>query len=102
VKTAAFGIPCWKNDCGIGLQSGVVLGANPELAIQVAEELNKIGHLNIFALFPSMDGRISTIKSSIEKPPQIKVGTRPFMDHMRRKTTVFAVVSFVSMKADEC
>lgn len=88
-KTAAFGIPLLEgiDPAGKHVQA-LVLTPTRELAIQVAEELNKIGkYLDVHAL-PIYGGQdiVRQIRE-LKKRPQVIVATPGrFMDHMRRKT----------------
>ncbi|WP_085522522.1 DEAD/DEAH box helicase [Tuberibacillus sp. Marseille-P3662] len=104
-KTAAFGIPLIQN-----LQTesrnaqGVVLAPTRELAIQVADELNKIGRvkgIRTLAVYGGQD--IDRQIKALKRRPQIIVGTPGrFMDHMRRKTIRLDDVSTVVLdEADE-
>ncbi|MFC0302325.1 DEAD/DEAH box helicase [Virgibacillus soli] len=88
-KTAAFGIPMIEkiNPKERTIQ-GLVVAPTRELAIQVAEELNRLGRFkNVRALSvyggQHMDRQIRSLKDR----PQIVVATPGrLMDHMRRKT----------------
>lgn len=88
-KTAAFGIPLVDK---ITTESekiqAIVLTPTRELAIQVAEELNRIGnYANIFTL-PIYGGQEieRQIKGLKKRPPIIVATPGRLMDHMRRKT----------------
>ncbi|WP_202077411.1 DEAD/DEAH box helicase [Caldalkalibacillus salinus] len=88
-KTAAFGIPLIDRIIG-GARAiqGVVLTPTRELAVQVAEEINRIAqHTEVHAL-PIYGGQdIQRQIKALKKKPQIIVATPGrFMDHMRRKT----------------
>jgi len=88
-KTAAYGIPLVAG-CDLDLESiqGLVIVPTRELAMQVAEELNKIGSQKKVRSLPvyggqEMDRQIRALKNR----PQIIVGTPGrLMDHLRRKT----------------
>ncbi|MEQ8237110.1 MAG: DEAD/DEAH box helicase, partial [Syntrophomonadaceae bacterium] len=88
-KTAAYGIPLVAS-CDLNLESiqGLVIVPTRELAMQVAEELNKIGSQKKVRSLPiyggqEMDRQIRALKNR----PQIIVGTPGrLMDHLRRKT----------------
>lgn len=88
-KTAAFGIPMIEmiTDHTQRVQ-GVVLTPTRELAIQVAEELNKIGQnkgINTLPIYGGQD--IDRQIKALKKNPQIIVATPGrLMDHMRRRT----------------
>ncbi|CDQ40917.1 MULTISPECIES: DEAD/DEAH box helicase [Virgibacillus] len=88
-KTAAFGIPMIeKLDAKARKIQGLVVAPTRELAIQVAEELNRLGKLKgvrAFAVYGGqpMDRQIRSLKDG----PQIVVATPGrLLDHMRRKT----------------
>ncbi len=104
-KTAAFGIPIIeKADMEeTGIQS-VVLTPTRELAVQIAEELNKLGHLKGVRSLPIYGGQdISRQIRALKQKPQIIVATPGrFMDHMRRKTIRLQTISIVVLdEADE-
>jgi len=88
-KTAAYGIPL-VTSCDLNSESiqGLVIVPTRELAMQVAEELNKIGSQKKVRSLPiyggqEMDRQIRALKNR----PQIIVGTPGrLMDHLRRKT----------------
>lgn len=88
-KTAAYGIPLVER-CQPNLPQvqGLVIVPTRELAIQVAEELNKIGSRKRVSTLPiyggqGIDRQIRTLKYR----PQIIVGTPGrLMDHLRRRT----------------
>ncbi|HBN97509.1 MAG TPA: DEAD/DEAH box helicase, partial [Firmicutes bacterium] len=75
-----------------------------ELAIQVAEELNKIGEYKRVRTLPIYGGQdmMRQIKL-LKKRPQIVVGTPGrLMDHMRRRTIRLHNISIVVLdEADE-
>ncbi|WP_416148865.1 DEAD/DEAH box helicase [Salipaludibacillus sp. HK11] len=88
-KTVAFGIPLLESvDKNARHPQGLVLAPTRELAMQVAEELNKLGRekgVTCLAIYGGQD--ISKQIRGLKKNPQIIVGTPGrFMDHMRRKT----------------
>lgn len=87
-KTAAFGIPLIEKVRHTGGRiQGVILTPTRELAIQVAEELNKLGqYANVFAL-PIYGGQeIGRQIKALRKNPQIIVATPGrLMDHMERR-----------------
>ncbi|OEH93061.1 DEAD/DEAH box helicase [Bacillus solimangrovi] len=87
-KTAAFGIPLVeKIEKNNGLQ-GIIIAPTRELAIQVAEELNKIGRSNGLQTVPVYGGQdIRQQIRSLKKRPHIVAGTPGrLLDHIRRKT----------------
>lgn len=104
-KTAAFGIPMVERFTpGLEYIQGLVVAPTRELAIQVAEELNKIGQFKRIRSIPIYGGQdISYQIRALKKHPQIIVGTPGrLMDHMRRRTIRLQNVSFVVVdEADE-
>ncbi len=105
-KTAAFGIPLLQkiNPKERHLQA-VVLCPTRELAIQVAEEIRKLGtFLHGIKILPVYGGQeISKQIRSLKSGVQIIIGTPGrVMDHMRRKTVKFDHVNMVILdEADE-
>lgn len=104
-KTAAFGIPLVEF---LEVQreqiQGVVLTPTRELAVQVAEELNRIGHFKGVRTLPIYGGQDITRQiRALKQRPHIIVGTPGrFMDHMRRKTIRLSQVRMVVLdEADE-
>nr|WP_306798799.1 DEAD/DEAH box helicase [Oceanobacillus saliphilus] len=104
-KTAAFGIPMInKIDQKLKKIQGLVVAPTRELAIQVAEELNRLSKfkgvraLAIYGGSP-MDRQIRALKDG----PQIVVATPGrLLDHMRRKTIrIDNVQTAVLDEADE-
>jgi ATP-dependent RNA helicase DeaD len=88
-KTAAFGIPLIENvDVKSDTIQGIVVAPTRELAIQVSEELNKIGQFNRVRILPIYGGQdISRQIRSLKKFPHIIVGTPGrIIDHINRKT----------------
>jgi len=104
-KTAAFGIPMLET-INLNEQSvqAIVLAPTRELAVQVAEELNKIAqYLGVRAL-PIYGGQdINRQIKALKKTPQIIVATPGrLMDHMRRKTIKLNLIKVVVLdEADE-
>jgi ATP-dependent RNA helicase DeaD len=92
-KTAAFGIPMIE---AIDPQStavqGIVIVPTRELALQVAEELNKIGHFKGIHTVPIYGGQdIRWQIKSLRNKPQIIAGTPGrLIDHMIRRKTIRA------------
>ncbi len=87
-KTAAFGIPIIeKCDPHQGVIQGLVITPTRELAIQVAEELNSLGHYSKIRALPIYGGQnIERQIKALKNKPQIIVATPGrLMDHMRRK-----------------
>nr|WP_078060353.1 DEAD/DEAH box helicase [Desulfotomaculum copahuensis] len=104
-KTAAFGIPLVELlDVEQGHIQGVVLTPTRELAVQVAEELNRIGQYRGIHTLPIYGGQdINRQIRALRNRPHIIVGTPGrFMDHMRRKTIRTDRVGMVVLdEADE-
>ncbi|MBD8069679.1 DEAD/DEAH box helicase [Bacillus sp. PS06] len=104
-KTAAFGIPLIeKIDVKDNSVQGIVVAPTRELAIQVAEELNKIGQFNRVNILPIYGGQdISRQIRSLKKGPHIIVGTPGrIIDHINRKTLRLQNVHTVVLdEADE-
>lgn len=88
-KTAAFGVPMVEFlDAGREQIQGAVLTPTRELAVQVAEELNKIGYHKGIRTLPIYGGQdINRQIRALKNRPHIIVATPGrLMDHMRRKT----------------
>jgi len=105
-KTAAFGIPMVEKGIRgkIRKPSALVLVPTRELAMQVAEELNRIGKNKGFVALPIYGGQsIERQIKSLLKKVDVVVGTPGrLMDHMRRKTMVLSDVATVVLdEADE-
>ncbi|MFA5880935.1 MAG: DEAD/DEAH box helicase [Eubacteriales bacterium] len=104
-KTAAFGIPLVeKIDVETETIRGLVVTPTRELAVQVAEEINKIGQFKGIRALPIYGGQdINRQIRALKNKPQIIVGTPGrLMDHMRRKTIRLQhVVMTVIDEADE-
>jgi ATP-dependent RNA helicase DeaD len=104
-KTAAFGIPLIeKGQQDPERPQGLVLAPTRELAVQVAEELNKIGHIKGIRTLPIYGGQEITRQiMALKKRPNIIVATPGrLMDHMRRKTIRLNDVQTVVLdEADE-
>ena len=104
-KTAAFGIPVVeKIDQGMFPVQVIILTPTRELAIQVAEEMNKIGKLSKVLAFPIYGG--SSIERQIrmlKKGVHIIVGTPGrVIDHIERGTLKLNEVKIVILdEADE-
>jgi ATP-dependent RNA helicase DeaD len=105
-KTAAFGIPLMQliNPKDRTLQA-IVLCPTRELAIQVAEEIRKLGlFMHGIKILPVYGGQeISKQIRSLKAGVQLIIGTPGrVMDHMRRKTVNFDAVKMVVLdEADE-
>jgi len=104
-KTAAYGIPLIeKCDRESDRIQGIVITPTRELAIQVAEELNRIGQYKGIRALPIYGGQeIERQIKSLKNRPPIIVGTPGrLMDHMRRKTIRLQQVKMVVLdEADE-
>ncbi|WP_141433274.1 DEAD/DEAH box helicase [Bacillus sp. 03113] len=88
-KTAAFGIPLVdKIDKDSNFVQGIVIAPTRELAIQVSEELYKIGYgkkVRVLSIFGGQD--INRQIRALKKHPHIIVGTPGrILDHINRKT----------------
>ena len=103
-KTAAFGIPIVEN-CHKGrIPFAIILEPTRELAVQVAQEIHKIGkHKNISVLpvygGTSIERQIKTLQRGVN----VVVGTPGrVIDHLHRKTLSLAEVKIVVLdEADE-
>jgi ATP-dependent RNA helicase DeaD len=105
-KTAAFGIPLiQKIDVSKDMIQGIVIAPTRELAIQVSEELYKVGSSKRVRVLPIYGGQdISRqIRSLKTKPPHIVVGTPGrLIDHINRKTLRLQNIQTVVLdEADE-
>ncbi len=104
-KTAAFGIPALENiESTLKAIQVLVLSPTRELAIQVAEELNKIGQYTKIQALPIYGGQdIQRQLRSLKKNPQIIVATPGrLMDHMERKSiSLEHIHTIVLDEADE-
>lgn len=104
-KTAAFGIPALENiDTSVRGVQVLVLSPTRELAIQVAEEINKIAQFTTVQALPIYGGQdIMRQFRSLKKNPQVIVATPGrLMDHMERKSiTLEYVHTIVLDEADE-
>ncbi|MCK6257142.1 DEAD/DEAH box helicase [Fictibacillus sp. KIGAM418] len=104
-KTAAFGIPLIeKIDVKARKIQGIVLAPTRELAVQVGEELNKIGQFKGIKTLPIYGGQsiVRQIKA-LKNNPHIIVGTPGrVIDHINRKTLKLEDVHTVVLdEADE-
>jgi ATP-dependent RNA helicase DeaD len=104
-KTAAFGIPLMeKIDIKDENIQGIVIAPTRELAIQVSEELFKLGYgkrARVLAVYGGQD--IDRQIRALKKKPHIIVGTPGrLLDHIKRKTLRLNTVSTVILdEADE-
>lgn len=88
-KTAAFGIPLVeKVDLNVDAIQGIIIAPTRELAIQVSEELYKIGAGKKVRVLPIYGGQdIQRQIRSLKKHPHIIVGTPGrVLDHINRRT----------------
>ncbi|WP_284701560.1 DEAD/DEAH box helicase [Cytobacillus spongiae] len=103
-KTTAFGVPLLeKMDIDGGIQ-GLVLAPTRELAVQVAEELNRIGNVKGIRTLPIYGGQdINRQIRALKNKPQIIAATPGrLMDHMDRKTIRLNNIKMVVLdEADE-
>ncbi|MGJ7913440.1 DEAD/DEAH box helicase [Neobacillus sp. LXY-1] len=104
-KTAAFGIPLVeKIDLKQEAIQGIIIAPTRELAIQVSEELYKIGAGKRVRVLPIYGGQdIGRQIRSLKKAPHIIVGTPGrLLDHINRKTIRLDNVQTVILdEADE-
>lgn len=104
-KTAAFGIPLVeKIDVSVDAIQGIIIAPTRELAIQVSEELYKIGSGRRVRVLPIYGGQdISRQIRSLKKAPHVIVGTPGrVLDHINRKTMRLDTVTTVILdEADE-
>src|SRR4051812_44833475 len=104
-KTAAFGIPLVeKVDIKMDAIQGIIIAPTRELAIQVSEELYKLGSGKRVRVLPIYGGQdISRQIRSLKKAPHIIVGTPGrVLDHINRKTMRLDTVNTVILdEADE-
>jgi ATP-dependent RNA helicase DeaD len=104
-KTAAFGIPLVeKFPVTLAQIQGLIITPTRELAVQVAEELNRIGQDKGIRTLPIYGGQdINRQINALKKRPHIIAGTPGrLMDHMRRKTIRLHQIKMVVLdEADE-
>jgi ATP-dependent RNA helicase DeaD len=104
-KTAAFGLPLLdKIDMANDQVQGIVIAPTRELAIQVSEELHKIGMFKGVRILPIYGGQdINRQIRALKKHPHIIVGTPGrILDHINRKTLrLNGVETVVLDEADE-
>jgi ATP-dependent RNA helicase DeaD len=104
-KTAAFGIPLIeKVDVNVDAIQGLIIAPTRELAVQVSEELYKIGQtkrVRVLSIYGGQD--ISRQIRALKKYPHIIVGTPGRMlDHINRRTLRLQDVHTVILdEADE-
>jgi len=105
-KTAAFGIPIIeKGRRGKGKNPyAIVLAPTRELAVQVAQELNRIGRNKGVVSLPVYGGQsIDRQLRSLQKGVDVVVGTPGrVIDHIQRKTLILKDITTVVLdEADE-
>jgi ATP-dependent RNA helicase DeaD len=104
-KTAAFGIPMVERfDLEQEHIQGIVVTPTRELAIQVAEELYKIGQFKGIRALPIYGGQnIDRQIKALKKRPHIIVGTPGrLLDHIRRRTIRLQQIKVIVLdEADE-
>jgi ATP-dependent RNA helicase DeaD len=97
-KTAAFGIPMIERlDPKNKRVQGLILEPTRELAVQVAEHLERIGRYKMFKVLPIYGGKpIQKQIHALEKGVHIIVGTPGrIIDHLKRKTLDLKLVRVV-------
>ncbi|MFQ5735830.1 MAG: DEAD/DEAH box helicase [Thermodesulfobacteriota bacterium] len=104
-KTAAFGIPVVEavDPHTFGVQA-LIVAPTRELAIQAAEEMNKLGSFKRLHALPVYGGTsIERQIKALRKGVQIVVGTPGrILDHIQRKTLVLKYVKIAVLdEADE-
>ncbi len=104
-KTAAFGIPMIEAiDVKSETIQGMVIAPTRELAIQVAEELNRIGYFKGAHALPIYGGQdIRRQLNALKRRPHIIVGTPGrLLDHMKRRSVRLDGIRMVVLdEADE-
>lgn len=104
-KTAAFGVPLIdKLDMESNVIQGIVIAPTRELAVQVSEELYKIGYgkrARVLSIYGGQD--INRQIRALKNHPQIIVGTPGrILDHINRKTIKLENIHTVVLdEADE-
>lgn len=104
-KTAAFGVPLMeKLQRNVASVQALVVTPTRELAVQVAEELNKLGQYKGIRTLPVYGGQeINRQIRGLQKNPQIITGTPGrLLDHIRRRTIRLGEIKVVILdEADE-
>lgn len=103
-KTTAFGVPLLEKVTIDGGIQGVVVAPTRELAVQVAEELNRIGQVKGIRTLPIYGGQdINRQIRSLKNKPQIIAATPGrLIDHLDRKTIRLNNIKMVVLdEADE-
>jgi ATP-dependent RNA helicase DeaD len=103
-KTAAFGIPIIQNLTDRKHIQALIMSPTRELAIQVAEEITKIGRTKRIKVLPVYGGQpIDRQIRSLKNGVQIVIGTPGrLLDHLRRGTIKLDHIKFLVVdEADE-
>lgn len=104
-KTAAFGIPVIeKVDRSVHAVQAIVLAPTRELAMQAAEEMNKLGKYKRVQALPVYGGTsIERQIKALQKGVHVVVGTPGrVLDHIERKTLALGKIKIVVLdEADE-
>lgn len=103
-KTAAFGIPIVEKCLKGKRPFAIVLEPTRELAVQVAQEINKIGKYKKISVLPVYGGTsIERQIKTLERGVDVIVGTPGrVIDHLNRKTVSLSEVGIVVLdEADE-
>ncbi|MED3572165.1 DEAD/DEAH box helicase [Cytobacillus praedii] len=103
-KTTAFGVPLLEQVSKEEGVQGLVLAPTRELAVQVAEELNRIGQVKGIKTLPIYGGQdINRQIRGLKNRPQIIAATPGrLIDHIERKTIRLANLKMVVLdEADE-
>ena len=104
-KTVAFGVPMIeKIDHSVDAIQGLIIAPTRELAIQVSEELYRLGHdrrTRVLSVYGGQD--ISRQIRALKRAPHIIVGTPGrLLDHINRRTIKLNTVHTVVLdEADE-
>ncbi len=103
-KTAAFGIPIAQNIVDSRKIQALIMTPTRELAIQVAEELSKIGRLRRIKALPVYGGQpIDRQIRALHMGVQVVIGTPGrLLDHIRRGTIKLDSIKYLVLdEADE-
>lgn len=103
-KTTAFGVPLLEKIVVGEAVQGLVLAPTRELAVQVAEELNRIGQVKGVRTLPIYGGQdINRQIRGLKKKPEIIAATPGrLIDHIERKTIRLQNIKMIVLdEADE-
>ena len=103
-KTAAFGIPIVEKFEKGKKPFAIILEPTRELAVQVAQEINRIGKYRNITVLPVYGGKsIDTQIKALKRGVDVIVGTPGrIIDHMNRKTISFSDIKIAVLdEADE-